>query len=257
MTDDIDEAKNWLGDDIDCATCAHQEMLATGRCRLKHACVNDRYARRIDRFFNWNPELASGYVRHEHFEVRAIAAKHADVFVLPPLLDDPEETVRWNAARRLPKRLILRLRTDPHREVRIRMVSLLDDAELIPMLADPDYYVRLVVARRVAPPLLSRIVNDPEEQVRKVVAQRLPAEWLPNMMTDPAATVRLEVAQRLPPDLLSGLIRDPDWRVRHEVAGRIGLDHIDPLLDDADEFVREVARTRRDGGAPLVKEMPR
>jgi hypothetical protein len=63
-----------------------------------------------------------------------IAAKHADIFQLPPLLDDPEEAVRWNAARRLPKRYVLRLRTDPHREVRIRVVSLLEDAGLIPML---------------------------------------------------------------------------------------------------------------------------
>ena len=80
-------------------------LLGTGLCRPKHACVNDRYARRIDRFFNWNPALANAYVAHPHFEVRAIAAKHASVFLLPPLLDDPEETVRWNAARRLPKRL--------------------------------------------------------------------------------------------------------------------------------------------------------
>ena len=66
------------------------------------------------------------------------------VFLLPPLLDDPEETVRWNAARRLPKRHMLRLRNDPHREVRIRIVSLLDDSDLVPMMQDTDYYVRLV-----------------------------------------------------------------------------------------------------------------
>ena len=76
--------------------------------------------------------------------MRAIAAKHAAVFLLLPLLDDPEETVRWNAARRLPKKHILKLRNDPHREVRIRIVSLLDDADLVPMLQDKDYYVRLV-----------------------------------------------------------------------------------------------------------------
>ena len=83
-----------------------------GGVALKHACVNDRYARRIDRFFNWNPELANSYVAHPHFEVRAIAAKHADIFFLPPLLDDPEETVRWNVARRLPKRYILALKDE-------------------------------------------------------------------------------------------------------------------------------------------------
>ncbi len=75
--DDIDEACDWLGRDIDCSGCDHRALLKQGLCRLKHACVHDRYARRIDRFFNWNPHLANGYVGHPHFEVRAIAAKHA------------------------------------------------------------------------------------------------------------------------------------------------------------------------------------
>ncbi|OYX82107.1 MAG: LRV FeS4 cluster domain-containing protein, partial [Azorhizobium sp. 35-67-5] len=189
MMDDINEACDWLGRDIDCTGCDHRLLLKQGLCRIKHACVHDRYARRIDRFFNWNPHLANGYVVHPHFEVRAIAAKHASPFVLPPLLDDPEETVRWNAARRLPKRLILRLRTDPHREVRIRIVSLLDDADLLPMLADSDYYVRMVIARRVAPPLLARLVGDPEPEVRRVVAQRIPANWLLRMAQDEDAAV--------------------------------------------------------------------
>jgi hypothetical protein len=159
---DIDEARDWRGREIECAACAHLPLQASGRCALRRACVHDRYARRIDRFFDWNPELSNDYLAHPHFEVRAIAAKRADVFRLPPLLDDAEETVRWNAARRLPKRQILRLRTDPHREVRIRIVSLLDDAEIVPMIEDEDYYVRLVVARRVAPALLARLMDDEE-----------------------------------------------------------------------------------------------
>ena len=65
------------GEEVDCASCAHRALADAGRCRLKHACVNDRYARRIDRFFNWNPELANSYIAAPHFEVRAIAAKHA------------------------------------------------------------------------------------------------------------------------------------------------------------------------------------
>ncbi|MGA7809158.1 4Fe4S-binding leucine-rich repeat protein, partial [Bradyrhizobium sp.] len=143
MIDEIDEARDWLGNDVDCAGCAHNALLSTGGCRRQRACVNDRYARRIDRFFNWNPALADAYLQHPHFEVRAIAAKFANMFLLPPLLDDPEETVRWNAARRLPKRLVLRLRTDPHREVRIRIATVLDVEDLTPMMADQDYYVRL------------------------------------------------------------------------------------------------------------------
>ncbi len=176
MNDDIEETIDWRGEPVDCATCAHLDRNATGKCRLSHACVNDRYARRIDRFFNWNRELANDYVHHPHFEVRAIAAKHAAVFLLPPLLDDPEETVRWNAARRLPRKHILKLRHDPHREVRIRIVSLLEDADLVPMLQDGDYYVRLVIARRLAPDLLEWMLHDEEAEVRRVVAQRLPDE---------------------------------------------------------------------------------
>lgn len=82
--DDIEDAKT-------CSAKTSIELCprggpSAGRRQLRRACVNDRYARRIDRFFNWNPALANSYVRHEHFEVRAIAAKHADVFFLKPLL---------------------------------------------------------------------------------------------------------------------------------------------------------------------------
>ena len=87
--DDIDEARDWRGNEIDCGGCRHQALKEAQFCRLKHACVHDRYARRIDRFFNWKPYLSNSYVTHPHFEVRAIAAKHASVFLLPPLLDDP------------------------------------------------------------------------------------------------------------------------------------------------------------------------
>lgn len=255
--DEIDEARDWQGNEIDCAACAHQDLLSAGLCRLKHACVHDRYARRIDRFFNWNPGLSNTYIAHPHFEVRAISAKHASPFVLQPLLDDPEETVRWNAARRLPKRLILRLRHDPHREVRIRIVSLLDDAELIPMMADPDYYVRLVIARRVAAPLLSRMIEDPEVEVRRIVAQRLPRDWLLQMVDDADAAVRLEIAQRLSPDLLARLRHDPDWRVRYEVARQIAVEDIAELADDADAFVQDMARSRTLNNQGRSMEHPR
>ncbi len=148
MTDDIDQAKNWCGNDIDCDACAHRGLRAQGRCQLRRACVEDRYARRIDRFFDQNPALADRYLGHPHFETRAIAAKHANVFQLPPLLKDPDETVRWNAAQRLPRRYLLGLRQDPHREVRIRVAAHLGVEELRPMMDDADYYVRLTVARR-------------------------------------------------------------------------------------------------------------
>ena len=245
MSDDIDEAIDWQGNDIHCAGCAHETLSAAPQgCKLKHACVHDRYARRIDRFFNWNPLLANDYVKHPHFEVRAIAAKHASVFHLPQLLDDSEETVRWNAARRLPKRLVLRLRTDPHREVRIRIVSLLDDADLVPMLQDKDYYVRLVIARRLEPHLLEWMLHDEEAEVRRIVAQRVPDDMLMRMAGDPEARVRLEVAQRLTGDRLSQMRNDPDWRVRYEAACRVELEELGELADDSDDLVREMVFSR-------------
>ncbi len=133
MNDDIDEALDWLGRQVDCAACPHLALSGAGGCRIKHACVNDRYARRIDRFFNWNPGLADAYLGHPHFEVRAIAAKFANLFLLPPLLGDADETVRWNAVRRLPRRYVLHLRKDPHREVRMRVATLIEGDDLLPM----------------------------------------------------------------------------------------------------------------------------
>ena len=148
---EIEEARDWRGVEVDCAACPHKELLAAKRCELRKACVQDRYARRIDRFFEWNPELADGHLAHPHFEVRAIAAKFANPFLLPALLTDPDETVRWEAVRRLPSRYHLTLRNDPHREVRIRIATLLDGADLMPMMKDEDYYVRVVVARKIDP----------------------------------------------------------------------------------------------------------
>ena len=200
MIDEIDEAIDWRGEAVACAPCAHHELLAEGGCRLRHACVHDRYARRIDRFFNWNRDLANSYLKHPHFEVRAIAAKSADVFRLPPLLDDDEETVRWNAVIRLPYRYLMRLRTDPHREVRIRVATRLNACDLSDMIDDADYYVRLVVARRIGTGHLLQMIDDPETQVRIVVAQRIDDLVLVEMHTTDgvaAALVDEAIARRM------------------------------------------------------------
>ena len=254
MNGDIDEARDWLCNEVECASCVHAPLAASGGCRLKHACVNERYARRIDRFFDWHHELANAYIKHPHFEVRAIAAKHADVFLLPALLNDPDETVRWNAARRLPTNHVLKLRMDPHREVCIRIASRLEDAELIVMMGDPDYYVRLVIARRISPSLLARFIHDEEAEVRRVVAGRAPVEWLFQMAADEDASVRREVAQRVAPDLLGRLRHDADWRVRFEVARRIPTAQLFELTDDADPLVSEMARSRPNSRPAQIKE---
>jgi len=68
-TDEIDEAIDWRGAPVDCGECPHGELLAEGRCKPLRACVFDRYARRIDRFFDWNPKLARLYLAHPYFEV--------------------------------------------------------------------------------------------------------------------------------------------------------------------------------------------
>jgi LRV protein FeS4 cluster. len=47
---EIDEALDWQGGLLDCTLCEQGATLAENRCRLGHACVHDRYARRIDRF---------------------------------------------------------------------------------------------------------------------------------------------------------------------------------------------------------------
>ena len=250
MTTDEDDgisARDFRGNEVRCDSCVHRDLLAQKRCQLQRACVHDRYARRIDRFFDWNPALADDYLTHPHFEVRAIAAKSASVFRLSSLLRDPDETVRWNAVRRLPARYLLGLRGDPHREVRIRVASLLNQADLVPMLRDPDYYVRVVVARRLPAALLVLMIEDPEPEVRRIVASRIPEDWLSRIAMDRDGSVRLEAARRLSPERLGGLINDADWRVRYHVASRVEAAALAALQDDPDPLVRDLARSRFDG----------
>jgi HEAT repeat protein len=244
MSDEIIDAIDWRGAPVDCSACAHRDLLAAGKCKLRCACVHDRYARRIDRFFDWNRKLADRYVTHPHFEVRAIAAKSADQFLLPALLNDADETVRWNAVLRLPYRYMLKLRGDPHREVRVRVASRLDPLDLPLMLGDVDYYVRRILAQRIAPDILPLMASDPEVEVRRVVARRIGEAWLMRMATDPDAGVRLEAARRLGATQLIWLLGDPDWRVRHEVATRVDRERLRPMRDDPDPLVREVASRR-------------
>jgi hypothetical protein len=241
---DIDEARNWQGNPVSCVSCPHAALATAGQCRLRHACVQDRYARRIDRFFAWNPELASGYLGHPYFEVRAIAVKHADLFHVARMLDDADETVRWSAAERLPQRFLKLLLADPHREVRIRVAWRLDLADLVPMMRDADYYVRKVVAARIAPSLLPLMAQDPETEVRRVVARRIEITYLPRMARDPDASVRLDVAERMPAGQLACLQADADCRVRYEVASRIDMARLPAMVDDPDSLVREIARSR-------------
>lgn len=250
MMGDIDEAIDWQGKEIACEACPHRELLAAGLCQLKRACVQDRYARRIERFFARNPRLANDYLAHPHFEVRAIAAKFADVFLLPPLLGDADEAVRWNAVLRLPRSYLLLLRNDPHREVRIRVASLLEAVELSPMMRDEDYCVRIMAARRISPGMLPAMMADEEAEVRRVVASRIEGEGLYQMAADMDGEVRLAAVRRIGEGELSGFRHDPDWRVRYEAASRMPAAALVEMQNDPDDMVRNLVLGR------LAQERP-
>jgi hypothetical protein len=237
-------ALDWRGGPLDCATCPHLGLRRSGGCEPGRSCMQDAYARRIDRFFRSHRALANEHLDHGYFEVRAIAARYADVFRLPAMIDDPDETVRLQLALRLPQRLLSRLRADPHREVRIRVAQRLAEAELPTLLRDEDYEVRKTVARRLAPALLPLLMGDSDLQVRCEVARRIAMPAMLRLVTDSAPEVRRIAAERLPAPLLGTLVRDDDWLVRWTVAGRGAAKLIAPLLDDAEPEVRENAAAR-------------
>jgi hypothetical protein len=239
-----EKALDWQGREVCCTGCVHRELIDEDRCRQKHVCVQDRTPWRIEEFFKKNPGLANDFLTHPYFEVRAAAAKYADVFRLTAMLNDEDETVRWNAALRLPRRFLLRLRDDPHREVRIRIASHLEGEELLPMMSDPDYFVRQIVAQRIGAQQLKHMIDDPDPEVRRVVAQRISPEWVFQMVDDPDASVCLAVAERLTPTQLLALRFHPDIRVRHEAAGRVSVSALDAMRKDADPLVRERVEER-------------
>ena len=255
-TIDAFEALDWQARPIDCANCPHLAMSTTGKCEAQHACVLDRYALRIDRFFRWNAALAKDYLKHPYFEVRAIAAKYVEVFYLPQLVVDEDETVRWSAAQRLTLPQLRLLRQDPDREVRIRVATRLPENELKSMINDADYYVRTIVARRMPIGLLPLMMHDADREVRGEVAKRIAISGLRQMAADPEVQVRLVVVRRLPAAQLSLFLHDVDWRVRYEVAQRIDEKQLQDLLADDDEAVREIAQARQRIAVPIsVKKL--
>jgi hypothetical protein len=244
---------HWQGGAVDCAPCAHRglrSMPDEAGCEPGHACMQDAYARRIDRFFRWHPELGNAHLDHPYFEVRAIAARHADVFRLPALIDDTDETVRLQIALRLPQAHLARMARDPHREVRIRVAQRLEPAALAQLRTDSDYGVREWVARRLPSALLPLMAQDPDWVVRMRVAERIEMPALLRMADDGEAEVRRIVATRLPFALATRFFHDADWRVRWEAARRAQPHTLTPLLTDPDEEVRALARQRRGASAP-------
>jgi len=240
---------NFEGDPVECRTCPHVAMAGSPQgCEIGYSCMQDAYARRIDRFFRAHPELANDHLDHPYFEVRAIAARHADVFQLPAMRNDVDETVRMQVVLRLPQRQLALMCGDPHREVRIRVAQRLDVGDLSRMLHDEDYEVRTVLARRLPAALLPLLANDADEQVRRNVAERLemPALW--RMASDLSERVRRIVAERLPQPLLERMADDEDFAVRWEVARRADPVQQRALLErlatDEDEAVAQMAQER-------------
>jgi LRV iron-sulfur cluster protein/leucine rich repeat (LRR) protein len=253
-------AVDFEGKPIDCSRCPARAPGVSARCTPGHACANDRYAMRIDRFFRYNPLLAEDWLAHRYFEVRAIAVRFANVFRVAALADDPDETVRASVAMRVPQTILRKLMRDPDREVRIRVAQRLAPATLPALLADPDYYVRTWVARRIPPRFLPRLAADPEREVRRVVATRLAPGALGCLLADRDALVRRAVAERAPDAMLRELADDASWQVRWEVARRAPLKLAELMAEDPDEEVRDAARERlgelRAVGAPPSADRP-
>lgn len=192
-------SQHWQGGPVNCGVCDYADLRALpGRqgCEPGHACMQDVYARRIDRFFRWHPALGNDQIEHAYFEVRAIAARYASVFRLTALMDDPDETVRLQVALRLPLTQLAKLVTDPHREVRIRVAQRLAMPALLRMADDTEPEVRRIVAERLPAPLLSRLVSDADWRVRWEVAQRADAATLDVLRDDEDAEVRQTVRER-------------------------------------------------------------
>ena len=250
---------NWLGQPVSCTGCAHQHERAMLGCEPGHSCMQDAYARRIDRFFHAHPELALQHLQHPYFEVRAIAARHVDLFHLNALRTDPDETVRMQVALRLPPRLLATMCDDPHREVRIRVAQRLDEEHLSRMLRDEDYQVRSIIARRLPLALLPLMAADRDEQVRCVVARRLDMPGLWHLASDASPVVRRTVAERVPAPMLAQLVADSDWGVRWQVAQRADLATQAALLRtlaaDPDPEVRALADERLAQALPALHEV--
>ncbi|CAN5203284.1 4Fe4S-binding leucine-rich repeat protein [soil metagenome] len=239
--------QHWEGGSLDCGACAYallRELPGEQGCEPGHACMQDVYARWIERFFRWHPALGDEQLEHPYFEVRAIAARHASVFRLVAMIDDPDETVRLQIALRLPLAQLSRLATDPHREVRIRVAQRLSPVALATLRNDPDYGVRELVALRLPLAILPLMAGDPDRAVRMRVAQRLEMPALLRMANDAEVEVRRIVAERLPAPLLSRLATDDDWRVRWEVAQRGDAATLHALRDDEDAEVRQAVAER-------------
>lgn len=192
-------SQHWQGGPVNCGVCDYADLRALpGRqgCEPGHACMQDVYARRIDRFFRWHPALGNEQIGHAYFEVRAIAARYASVFRLTTLMDDPDYGVRELVALHLPLAILPTMATDSDRAVRMRVAQRLEMPALLRMADDTEPEVRRIVAQRLPAPLLSRLLSDTDWRVRWEVAQRADAATLDALRDDEDAEVRQTARER-------------------------------------------------------------
>ena len=57
------ETVDWQGQQVECEHCTHAALLAKGMCAPRQACVHDRYAKRIERFFVGNSNVFNSFLR--------------------------------------------------------------------------------------------------------------------------------------------------------------------------------------------------
>lgn len=204
-----------------CAGCPHaaQQGRREG-CDPGEACVRALSGRLIDRFFRRMPGLAADYLEDGYWERRAIAARHASVARLEPLLRDPDEVVRRVAAGRVPVEWLDGLTADRDREVRILVAERLAVDRLGWAAVDVDYRVRQVAAQRMPVAQLPRLAMDADREVRKIVARRLPPFALALLAADADAEVRREACARMLPAQAALMLADEDWTVRLAAAER-------------------------------------
>lgn len=243
-----DPALDWLGLPVDCHTCPHRAFLEDGQCRPAHTCILDRRIKHMDRFLRKHQSMADGFLDHPYFELRAVAAKHASLFRIAPMVNDLEPEVRMTVVARLPYERVKHLANDPDRRVRIGVALKMEGQALIARLGDSDYHVRVVIVRKLSPDLLPIAMHDPEPTVRRWVARRIVENRLIDMRHDKHPMVRLDVAERMAPESLSLFVDDPDLRVRFVAAERIGLDQVALFKDDSESIIRDlVAQRLREG----------
>ena len=196
--------------------------------------MHDRYARRIDRFFDWNPGSRAIPSDPSLFRGARLRRQGRGCVPAAAMLDDPEETVRWSAVRRLPP-LLLRLRqrssprgSHPGRATarRPRLIS------MVPK--DVDYFVRQTVARRIPDDLLVLMIGR-----RRCGSQaRRGQPYCPQTAAEDGgrqgSSVRLEVARRDDPANLAAFASDVDWRIRYE-ASRCAQMRSRAMVDNDDD----------------------